>query len=180
MPQLRIGISGWTYVPWRGTFYPEDLPQKKELWYASRQLNSIEINGSFYSLQTPSSYRKWYDQTPEGFVLSIKGGRFITHMRRLRNVRPALANFFASGVLALNEKLGPILWQLPPSMKFDAALLQSFFDLLPRDTKQAAALARRHDDRLKTRAFMTMQKLITAMFAVPLTESANIAYGPGA
>src|SRR6266480_1800491 len=156
MPQLRIGISGWTYVPWRGTFYPKDLPQKKELFYASRQLNSIEINGSFYSLQTPGSYRKWYDETPEGFVFSIKGGRFITHMKRLRNVRPALANFFASGVLALHEKLGPILWQLPPSMKFDAALLQSFFDLLPRDTKQAAALARRHDDRLKTRAFMTI------------------------
>jgi uncharacterized protein YecE (DUF72 family) len=154
MSDIRIGISGWTYEPWRGTFYPKDLAQKKELWYASRQLNSIEINGSFYSLQTPSSYRKWHDETPDDFVFSIKGGRFITHIRRLRNVGPALANFFASGVLALNEKLGPILWQLPPNMKFDAPLLQSFFDLLPRDTKEAAALARRHDDRLKGRAFL--------------------------
>src|SRR5438105_12017145 len=105
MGDARIGISGWTYGPWRGTFYPQDLPHKKELWYASRQVNSIEINGSFYSLQTPKSYRAWYDATPEGFVFSVKGGRYITHMRRLRDVESPLANFFASGVLALREKL---------------------------------------------------------------------------
>src|SRR5205814_704321 len=99
--------------------YPKDLPQKKELWYASRQLSSIEINGSFYSLQSPASYQAWYRQTPDDFIFSIKGGRFITHMKRLKNVQKPLANFFASGVLALKEKLVPILWQLPPNMKFD-------------------------------------------------------------
>src|SRR4051794_30264106 len=111
MAALRIGISGWTYGPWRGTFYPKGLRQKGELEYASRAVNSIEINGSFYSLQRPSSYRLWREETPEGFLFSVKGGRFITHMKKLRDVEAPLANFFASGVLALGEKLGPILWQ---------------------------------------------------------------------
>src|SRR2546423_15617580 len=101
MAALRIGISGWTYGPWRGVFYPADLSHKRELQFASCQLNSIEINGSFYSLQTPSSYQKWYRETPQDFVFAVKGGRFITHMKKLRNVRVPLANFFASGVLAL-------------------------------------------------------------------------------
>src|SRR5215471_10511861 len=109
MPDIRIGISGWTYAPWRGTFYPKDLPQKRELEYASRQLNSIEINGSFYSLQRPASWQQWYDQTPDDFVFSLKGGRFITHIRRLKDVETPLANFLASGVLRLKKKLGPIL-----------------------------------------------------------------------
>src|SRR5438876_10834829 len=107
MPQTRIGISGWTYPPWRKVFYPADLPQKKELDYASRKLNSIEINGSFYSLQLPSSYRKWYDETPGDLVFAVKGGRFITHMKKLRDADDAIANFFASGILLLKEKLGP-------------------------------------------------------------------------
>jgi uncharacterized protein YecE (DUF72 family) len=149
---LRIGISGWTYGPWRGTFYPKGLPQKRELAYASRELNSIEINGSFYSLQRPSSYALWRDQTPEGFVFAVKAGRFITHMKKLRGVETALANFFASGVLALNEKLGPILWQLPPSLGFDAERLEAFFDQLPRDTRAAAKLAAGHDERLAGRS----------------------------
>ena len=99
MPDVRIGISGWTYAPWRGVFYPKDLPQKRELEYASAQLNSIEINGSFYSLQRPSSYQAWHDATPDDFVFSVKGGRFITHMKKLKDVEMPLANFFASGVL---------------------------------------------------------------------------------
>src|SRR3954449_6061412 len=99
MAQMRIGISGWTYPPWRKVFYPGDLAQKKELEYASRKVNSIEINGSFYSLQLPSSYRAWHEATPADFVFSVKGGRFITHAKRLRNVEAPLANFFASGVL---------------------------------------------------------------------------------
>src|SRR5260221_2601611 len=107
MPQLRIGIAGWTYAPWRGTFCPEDLVQTRELAYASRQLNSIEINGTFYSLQRPTSYQKWCEQTPGGFVFSLKAPRFITHMRRLKDVAEPVANFFASGVLALRDKLGP-------------------------------------------------------------------------
>lgn len=159
MPQLRIGISGWTYGPWRGTFYPAGLTQKQELAYASRQLNSIEINGSFYSLQRPSSYQLWREQTPEGFVFSVKGGRFITHMKKLRNVEEALANFFASGLLALHEKLGPILWQLPPMLPFEPDRLEAFFNQLPRDTKEAAVLAKRHTSKIKGRAWTSTEKL---------------------
>jgi uncharacterized protein YecE (DUF72 family) len=147
--ELRIGISGWTYPPWRGVFYPSGLAQKRELDYASRQVNSIEINGSFYSLQTPDCYRAWYEATPEGFVFSVKGGRFITHMKRLKDVTAATANFFASGVLALREKLGPILWQLPPQFAYDRERLETFFQLLPRDTSQAAALAKMHNDKVR-------------------------------
>jgi uncharacterized protein YecE (DUF72 family) len=141
---FRIGISGWTYTPWRGVFYPKDLPQNQELQYASRQVNSIEINGSFYSLQRPSSYQKWYDATPDDFLFSLKGGRFITHMRRLKNVEQPLANFLASGILCLKEKLGPLLWQLPPNFQFDAGIIEAFCELLPRDTQSAAKLAKAH------------------------------------
>src|SRR5947209_18143595 len=142
MPETRIGISGWTYAPWRGVFYPKDLVHRRELEYASRQLNSIEINGSFYSLQKPQSYRAWYAQTPDDFVFAIKGGRYITHMRRLRDIEEPLANFFASGILCLPQKLGPILWQFPPNFSFDAERFQTFFKLLPRDTQAAAELAK--------------------------------------
>jgi len=114
---IRIGISGWNYTPWRSVFYPPDLAHRRELEFASRQFNSIEINGSFYSLQRPSSYQRWYSETPVGFVFSVKGGRFITHMKRLRDVEIPLANFFASGILCLREKLGPILWQFPPMFR---------------------------------------------------------------
>jgi uncharacterized protein YecE (DUF72 family) len=151
--QTRIGISGWTYGPWRGVFYPKDLPHKRELEYASRQLNSIEINGSFYSLQRPSSYRAWYDATPEDFVFSVKGGRFITHMKKLKDVETPLANFLASGVLALNEKLGPLLWQFPPGFAFNEERFATFFEMLPANTREAAALAKKHDDKLKGRAW---------------------------
>ena len=148
MAGARIGISGWRYPPWRGDFYPKGLPQRRELEYASRRLNSIEVNGSFYSLQRPSSYRTWAEQTPDDFVFSLKGGRFITHMKRLTDAEQTLPNFFASGVLALGRKLGPVLWQLPPTLPFDAALLDNFLALLPRTTRQAATLARRHDHRV--------------------------------
>ncbi len=155
---MHVGISGWTYPPWRGVFFPRGLPQKRELEFAARQVNSIEINGSFYSLQRPTSYRAWYEATPPGFVFAVKGGRFITHLKRLKDVRVPLANFFASGVLCLREKLGPILWQLPPSFRFDRDRLASFFDLLPRDTAAAAKLAHKHDARLAGRAAMTTDR----------------------
>ncbi|HVW21000.1 MAG TPA: DUF72 domain-containing protein [Opitutaceae bacterium] len=142
---IRIGISGWTYAPWRGVFFPPGLAQKDELAYAARQVSSIEINGTFYSLQRPSSYGLWHDQAPPDFVFSVKGPRFITHIRRLKDAAIPLANFFASGVLRLEEKLGPLLWQLPPSLPYDPERLDAFFELLPRDTLEAAALARRHD-----------------------------------
>jgi uncharacterized protein YecE (DUF72 family) len=134
-------------------FYPPGLQQRRELEYLSRQMNSAEINGSFYSLQRPESYRRWHDETPADFLFAVKGGRFITHMRRLREVETPLANFFASGVLALRDKLGPFLWQLPPSLPYDPDLLADFFALLPRDTASAAVLAGQHDERLAGRAF---------------------------
>jgi uncharacterized protein YecE (DUF72 family) len=151
---VRIGISGWRYPPWRGVFYPKGLPQRAELEHASRQVSTIEINGSFYSLQRPDSYRSWYAQTPDDFVFAVKGGRFITHMKKLADVEVPLANFFASGVLALEEKLGPFLWQLPPTLGFDADRLEHFFGLLPRSTAAAAELAAGHDERLDGRALL--------------------------
>src|SRR5687768_11413186 len=133
MGQVEIGISGWTYQGWRGTFYPENLSHKKELEYASRELPTIEINGTFYSLQRPSSYQHWYDSTPENFVFAVKANRYISHVKRLKDVEIPMANFMASGPLALKEKLGPFLWQFPPSMKFDPDRFEKFLKLLPRD-----------------------------------------------
>ncbi len=149
MTEVRIGISGWTYPPWRRTFFPKGLRQADELQYASRRVNSIEINGTFYSLQRPSSYAQWHGQTPAGFVFSVKCPRFITHLKRLKDVEIPLANFFASGVLRLNEKLGPLLWQLPPSLSYDPERLDAFFDLLPRTTKEAARMATHHDAHVR-------------------------------
>ncbi len=149
---VRIGTSGWLYPPWRGEFYPPKLPHRRELEYLSRQLNSVEINGTFYSLQHVASYRKWYAQTPDDFTFAIKGPRFITHMKKLNDVATPLANFYASGVLALADKTGPFLWQLPPNLGFDAARLAAFFAQLPRCTDEAAWLARRHDERMQDRA----------------------------
>jgi uncharacterized protein YecE (DUF72 family) len=150
--RIRVGISGWTYAPWRGVFYPERLPHARELAYAAERFSTIEINGSFYSLQRPSSYARWAAATPDNFVFSVKGSRFITHMLRLRNAEQALANFFASGLLLLGPKLGPILWQFSPNFSFDAALLENFFQLLPQTTMQAAQLGRSHDSRVEGRA----------------------------
>lgn len=143
--QVRIGVSGWRYAEWRGGFYPPGLTQARELSFASRQFPAVELNGSFYSLQRPASYQRWATETPDGFVFTVKGPRFVTHLLRLRNAEVALANFFASGVLALGAKLGPLLWQLPPNMAFDEPLLDAFLGQLPRDTEAALALARRRD-----------------------------------
>jgi uncharacterized protein YecE (DUF72 family) len=152
-PRIRVGISGWRYSGWRGQFYPNELAQKRELEYASRQVNSIEINGSFYSLQRPENYHAWHEATPGDFVFSVKASRFLTHMRRLKDADTALANFLASGILRLREKLGPILWQLPPNFAYDRARLESFFRLLPRTTTAAAGLARQHDSKVAGRAW---------------------------
>lgn len=157
--ELRIGISGWRYAGWRGKFYAEGLAQRRELEFASRIFNSVEINGSFYSLQLPSSYQRWREETPDDFLFAVKGPRFITHMKKLREVEAPLGNFFASGVLALREKLGPILWQLPPNFGFNAERLRQFFHLLPRDTEEAANVARLHDSKLKTRAYTKIDKV---------------------
>ena len=148
MSRVFVGISGWSYAGWRGDFYPKGLVQRRELAYAAERMTSIEINGSFYSLQRPTSYAAWRAQTPDDFVFAVKGGRFITHMKKLAGVDTALANFFASGVLALGPKLGPLLWQLPPNLGYDEERLVGFFEQLPRTTVQAAELARGHDDKL--------------------------------
>lgn len=145
---VRIGISGWTYPRWRGTFYPRGLPQRQELRYAAERMNSVEINGSFYSLQRRSSFEAWAASVPEDFVFAVKGGRFITHMKKLSGIETPLANFFASGVLALDQKLGPILWQLPPNLGFNADRMDSFFAQLPRSASSAAEIAAHHDQRI--------------------------------
>jgi len=152
-PEIRIGISGWRYAPWRGVFYPKGLKQKDELAYAARIFNSIEVNGTFYSLQRPDSFRAWHDQTPDGFVFAVKGPRYISHILRLNNADAALANFFASGILLLKQKLGPLLWQLPPNFSFQPDRLERFFEMLPRTTTEAARLARRHEARMKGRSW---------------------------
>ncbi len=186
-PAPRIGISGWRYVKWRGDFYPPGLVQRRELEYASRRLTSIEINGSFYSLQRPSSYAAWRAEVPEGFVFAVKGPRFVTHLKRLRGVETAVANFFASGVLGLGPTLGPVLWQLPERLELDLEVLETFLALLPRTTGQAAELATRHDDKVpQDRALVTTEADVplrhalefrSRTFAVPATYELLRRYG---
>ena len=156
---IRIGISGWRYAGWRGDFYPPGLVQRRELEYAAQRLSSIEVNGSFYSLQRPSSYASWREQTPDDFVFAVKGPRYVSHLKRLVDVETPLANFFASGVLALGPKLGPVLWQLPESLALDTTVLDAFFSLLPRSTVEAARLAERHDDKVKEGRTLTVAEV---------------------
>lgn len=151
-----VGISGWTYAPWRGVFYPRGLRQADELGYASARLTSIEINGSFYSLHRPTSWERWRDAVPDGFVFSVKGPRYLTHMLRLREPRLPLANFLASGVLALGAKLGPLLWQLPPRFAFDPVVFEAFCALLPLTTGEALHLARSHEQRMDGRTLLAI------------------------
>jgi uncharacterized protein YecE (DUF72 family) len=155
--RIRIGISGWRYKGWRGTFYPKGLAQRRELEFAAQHFDTIELNGSFYSLQRPQNFLQWHEETPDDFVFAVKGSRYITHMLKLRNAEAPLANFFAQGLLRLGKKLGPILWQFPPQFAFNPEKLQSFFNLLPRTQKEAAALARRHDQRLKGRSWLDVE-----------------------
>jgi uncharacterized protein YecE (DUF72 family) len=158
MGKIFIGISGWRYTPWRGVFYPKDLTQKRELEFASRAMLSIEINGSFYSLQRPESYSAWYEATPPNFIFSVKGNRYITHILRLREIEKPLANVFASGIFNLKEKLGPFLWQFPPSFSYDPEPLEHFFSLLPKDTSEALELARKRDAKMKGRSCLAIDE----------------------
>lgn len=155
---VRIGVSGWSYPHWRGAFYPDGLPARRQLAYVSGKFRSVEINRSFYSLLTPDSCRDWHAQTPKGFVFALKGSRFITHNKKLRDVEAPLANFFASGPLALKEKLGPIVWQFPQTLVYDEERLSAFLSQLPRTTAQAAALAAKHDHRLKRGAYLEVTR----------------------
>jgi uncharacterized protein YecE (DUF72 family) len=138
---IRIGVGGWTYEPWRGTFYPADLIQKRELEYASRHLTSIEVNGTFYGAQKPETFAKWRDETPDGFVFSLKAPRFAAQRAVLADAGRTIARFFAGGVMELKDKLGPINWQLMPTQEFDPADFEAFLELLP---KEAAGRALRH------------------------------------
>jgi uncharacterized protein YecE (DUF72 family) len=156
--QIRVGISGWRFDGWRGGFYPGDLPQRRELEFASRQLNSIELNGTFYSTQKPQSFQAWSKDTPDDFVFAIKGSQFITHVRKLENVEGALANFFAQGMLCLGKKLGPILWQLPPQTSFNAERIEQFLKLLPHSQKQAAAYAKQRDEWMAGRSWLEVEE----------------------
>jgi uncharacterized protein YecE (DUF72 family) len=138
MAAIRAGIGGWQFEPWRGVFYPKGLAQARELAHASRQVTSIEINGTFYGAQKPTSFRKWYAETPEDFIFSVKGPRYATHRRALGEAGGSIERFFGSGVLELGQKLGPILWQFPPTTQFDAANFTTFLDLLPREREGRA------------------------------------------
>jgi uncharacterized protein YecE (DUF72 family) len=150
-----IGISGYDYPGWRGRFYPPDLPRRKWLEHASSLFNSIELNGTFYSLKNPEVFQRWVDATARrGFVFAVKGSRFITHNLKLRRAQGALANFYASGILALGGKTGPFLWQLPDSYAFDAERIETFLRLLPRTSVAAEELARGHDARLRRGALV--------------------------
>ncbi len=151
---IRIGISGWRYKGWRGSFYPDDLVQAKELEFASQRFNTIELNGSFYSLQRPENFGRWYEETPDDFIFAIKGSRYVTHMRRLREIELPLANFLAQGLLRLGDKLGPILWQFPPNFAYTPERFEDFFALLPKTHSDASNFARSHDDWLNGRSWL--------------------------
>lgn len=172
--ELRVGISGWKYAPWRKSFYPAGLAQAEELGFASRKVSTIEINGSFYALQRPSSFLDWCDRTPGDFVFAVKGPRYITHMLQLRDAEIALANFFASGLLSLGKKLGPLLWQLPPRMAFDMQRLDDFLSLLPRDGRTALGLAQLHDQRLDGRAYLSVDAGLRVRHAIEVRHDSFV------
>jgi uncharacterized protein YecE (DUF72 family) len=167
----RTGTAGWVFEPWRGTFFPEGLVQKKELAYASSRLGSIEINATFRANQKPESFRKWAGETPEGFVFSVKGPQLVTHIKRLKNCETELANFFASGPLALGAKLGPFVWQLPPNLGFDAEVLESFLAMLPRDPDGYVGLASKADARLKSDPYLEIDGIGPIRHAIELRNA---------
>ncbi|MDX1624213.1 MAG: DUF72 domain-containing protein [Gemmatimonadota bacterium] len=158
MAKVRIGLSGWSYDAWQGDFYPGDLAKSRRLEYAADRFASLEINGTFYSLQRPATFRDWYERTPAGFVWAVKASRYITHSKRLNEPREAVANFLASGPLALGGKLGPILWQLPGRLEFDADRVERFLELLPKDTESAADLAGDHDPDVVEESFTGVEE----------------------
>jgi uncharacterized protein YecE (DUF72 family) len=168
--EIRIGVSGWRYAPWRGHFYPKKLPQRSELAYLGQQFDTVEINGTFYSTQTPESFASWVEATPDDFVFAVKGPRYITHLLRLKGIKAPLGNFFASGVLRLGPKFGPLLWQFPPHFKFNRERFEAFLDLLPRDTIQASKLARGHDSRLRRKAWTSTDAMRRIRHAVEIRD----------
>lgn len=164
--RVKIGISGWTYPEWRGTFYSPGVKQKDELAFAGKVLNTLEINGTFYSLQRPHTFQKWYDETPPSFVFAVKGPKYITHERRLKEFERPLANFLASGLLLLKEKLGAILWQFPPILPFKPERFEPFFKALPRTFAEACVLAKGHSDWMNERAVTDVKSMTTIRHAI--------------
>ena len=152
--RIRIGISGWRYKGWRGVFYPPKLAQRRELEFAATVFDTVEINGTFYSLQHPSSFQRWAEETPDDFVFAVKGSRFITHMKKLRGIDEAFANLLASGLLALGPKFGPMLWQFPPQQRFDRERFREFFRMLPRSMQAAAEIAKGCSDKMLPRSVL--------------------------
>lgn len=148
MGRIRVGLSGWSYDDWRGDFYPADLARARQLAHAASRVDTIEVNGTFHGFVSPASFRSWRGTAPRGFVYAVKGSRYITHNLKLRGAEGAVANFLASGVLELDDTLGPMLWQLPGSWHANVERLDDFLARLPKDTDAAAALARHHDDRV--------------------------------
>ena len=155
---IRVGIGGWVFPPWRGSFYPPGLRQAEELAYASRQVTSIEINGTFYRTQTPASFRKWHDETPDDFMFSLKGPRFLTHRGELASAALYMQRFFVSGFLELGRKLGPILWQFAPTLAFDAADFAAFLALLPAELggRSIRHVVEVRHDSFRTPAFLDL------------------------
>jgi uncharacterized protein YecE (DUF72 family) len=157
---IRVGVGGWTYAPWRGVFYPKGLPHAQELSFASARLTSIEINGTFYRSQSPATFRKWAQETPDGFVFAVKGPRFVTQRGALKEAGDSIRRFFDSGVLELEDRLGPVLWQFAPTKKFDETDFRAFLELLPRETSGRAlrhAIEVRHDS-FRTPAFIALMR----------------------
>lgn len=132
--RIRVGVGGWTYEPWRDNFYPKGLPASRELEYASRQLTAIEVNGTYYSTMKPATFAKWRDETPDGFVFSLKANRFATNRKVLATAGESIERFVASGIGELRDKLGPIVWQFMPTKRFEPEDLEAFMKLLPRET----------------------------------------------
>ena len=172
--QIRIGVGGWTYEPWRGSFYPDGLAQKRELEYASRKLTSIEINGTYYGSQKPASFVKWHDETPEDFIFALKGPRFATNRRVLAEAGPSIERFFNSGVMELQDKLGPVNWQFLASKKFDPADFEAFLKLLPRriDGRSLRHAVEVRHDSFKTPDFV----MLARQYGVAIVTAADSDY----
>lgn len=169
---IRTGTAGWVFEPWRGTFFPDGLVQKKELAYAASRLGSIEINATFRANQKPDSFTKWAGEASrDGFVFSIKGPQLVTHIKRLKNCEIELANFFASGPLALGSKLGPFVWQLPPNLVYDGEVLGAFLAMLPRTTADYVKLAGKADERLKSEPFLNTDGVGPIRHAIELRNA---------
>ena len=156
---IRVGVGGWTFEPWRNNFYPADLPQSRELEYASRQLTAIEVNGTYYSTQKPATFAKWREQTPDGFVFSLKANRFATMRRVLAEAGESISRFVGSGIAELGDKLGPLVWQFAPTKRFDPDDLEAFLKLLPSEVD---GLALRHVLDVRHESFMSPEYLALA------------------